>query len=147
MTRSTRRQILIIEDNPGDLVLIREALRMHSLECTLLHYANASDALRAIANCGDGDTAVPDLIMIDYNLPGGDARDILTAAAKNPNLASVPRAVVTSSVAPSDRIKVMQLGAHFIHKPCDFDEFMAAVGNGIRSLLANEGTASQGSCP
>jgi two-component system response regulator len=147
MTTSTTRRILIIEDNPGDLILIKEALRVHSLNCSLMHYATAADAVRAIADCGNGEIDVPDLIMVDYNLPGGDARDILVAAARNPKLAAIPRAVVTSSVAPSDRTKVMQLGAHFIHKPCDFDEFMSAVGNGVRALLASEGSAAQEACP
>lgn len=147
MSTSSTKRILIIEDNPGDLLLIKEALRIQSLDCSLTHYATTVEALRAIADCGNGDAELPDLIMVDYNLPGGDARDILAAVAKNPNLDGIPKAVVTSSVAPSDRMKAMQLGAHFIHKPCDFDEFMAAVGNGIRSLLASGGAASRGACP
>ena len=141
---STTRRILIIEDNPGDLLLIKEALRLFELDCSLIHYSTAAEALQAIGGLGWNGVQAPDLIMVDYNLPGGDARDILLAASKNPHLTDVPKAVVTSSVAPADRVKAVQLGAHFIHKPCDFDEFMNAVGNGIKSLLASAGTTSRG---
>jgi two-component system, chemotaxis family, response regulator Rcp1 len=134
------RSILLVEDNPGDLRLIEEALHVHGIDCRLLHFRTASEAICALENCGDDGASVPDLILLDYNVPGGDARDILAAASRNPSLSSIPKAVVTSSVAPGDREQALQLGAQcFIHKPCDLDRFLAEVGGKIAGLLQSGG--------
>jgi chemotaxis family two-component system response regulator Rcp1 len=128
--------ILLVEDNPGDVRLIEEALRMHALDYQLHHYETAEEAIRALNGCGSNGVQIPDLILLDYNVPRGDARDILAAAQKNPALAAVPRAVVTSSVAPKDREQALELGANcFIHKPQDLDSFLAEVGSKIIELL------------
>ena len=135
MTPGVRR-ILLVEDNPGDRRLIAEALRHHGIEFTLSHYEKADEAARAIETCGHDGKELPELILIDYNLPCGDARDVLTAAAGNPALAHVPRAVVTSSLAPQDREQALRLGARsFIYKPATLDDFLEEVGSSIAALL------------
>lgn len=129
-------RILLVEDNPGDVRLIQESLRMHGLECELVHVETADEAVRKVHLYGSDGLGVPDLILLDYNLPRGDAGDILAAAARNPALLRVPKAVVTSSVAPRDREQAMQLGAHcFINKPPDLDEFLTEVGSKVAQLL------------
>lgn len=129
--------ILLVEDNPGDLRLIQEALRVHRIDCRLAHYATVAEAIRAIRAYGTDGAELPALILLDYNIPGGDARDILAAASQNPMLDRVPKAVVTSSVAPADREQALRLGAQcFIHKPCELDQFLNEVGASIAGLLA-----------
>ena len=129
-------RILLVEDNPGDVRLIEESLRMHAVDYQLIHYETAEAAINALKDCGSDGNGVPDLILLDYNVPRGDARDILAAALKNPSLASIPKAVVTSSVAPRDREQAMGLGANcFINKPQSLDLFLSEVGSQILELL------------
>ena len=130
------RRILLVEDNPGDLRLIAEALSQRGVEFELRHYEKADDAVRAIGSCGCDGYELPELILVDYNLPCGDDRDVLTAAAANPALAGIPRAVVTSSLAPQDREHALRLGARaFIYKPVTLDDFLEEVGGSIVALL------------
>lgn len=132
-------RILLIEDNPGDVRLIQESLRMHAVEYKLTHLEKADDAIRAVSGCGLNGAEVPDLILLDYNLPRGDAGDILAAVSKNPALARIPKAVVTSSLAPKDREQALRLGADcFINKPADLDGFLTEVGGTIAALLRRE---------
>jgi CheY-like chemotaxis protein len=132
---SRPHQILLVEDNPGDVRLIRESLRAHQLNYELTHYETVDQAVQAVREYGQG-REVPDLILLDFNLPRGDARDVLAAASENPALAGVPKAVVTSSLAPRDRDQAMKLGANcFINKPPELDAFLSEVGSSIIALL------------
>src|SRR5947209_10552092 len=108
MTNGAHR-ILLVEDNPGDVRLIKESLSLYELDYDLTHIENVDDAIRAVNEYGLDGNGVPDLILLDYNLPRGDAGDILAAASKNPALAHVPKAVVTSSVAPKDMERSFEL--------------------------------------
>ena len=130
------RRIFLVEDNPGDLRLIQEALSLQEIQYDLTHVETADEAIRAINQYGSQAGNVPDLILLDFNIPRGDARDILMAVSKNPALKGIPKAVVTSSVAPRDRQQALDLGAQcFIYKPPDLDAFLAEVGSTIANLL------------
>ena len=134
--RTGPHRILLIEDNPGDVRLIKEALRVHAVDFQLTQIEKADDAIRTVNGYQANDPALPDLILLDYNLPRGDAADVLTAVAKNPALQRIPKAVVTSSLAPKDREQAMRLGANcFINKPPDLDGFLTEVGASIAALL------------
>jgi len=134
MNRSVR--ILLAEDNMADVWLIREALKRQSVECLIDHFLTAEDAIRAIERCGADGAAPPDLILVDYNLPNGDGGDVLAAAASNPHLAAVPRAILSSHLQPHERDRISSLGAaRFISKPADLHEFLAAVGATVNELV------------
>lgn len=129
-------QILLVEDNLGDVRLIEESLRGKGLDFKLTHYETADAAINALSRCGTNGNGVPELILLDFNVPRGDARDILAAAARNPALAAIPKAVVTSFLAPKDRAQALALGATcFIDKPPNLDSFLAEVGAKIVELL------------
>ena len=131
--------ILLIEDNPGDVRLIEESLRVHAVQYRLTHVEKADDAIRTVNSYGENRTDIPDLILLDYNLPRGDAGDVLAAVSKNPVLAKIPKAVVTSSLAPKDREHALRLGADcFINKPPDLDGFLNEVGGTIAALLRGQ---------
>ncbi len=133
------RRILLIEDNPGDVRLIRECLQERGIKYQLTHCNNVDAALRIVNSYGVEDAEVPDLMLLDYNLPRGDACSVLQAARENPALAHMRRAVVTSSVAPRDRKEALESGADsFIHKPADLDGFLNEVGGKIAQLLERE---------
>jgi CheY-like chemotaxis protein len=129
-------QILLIEDNPGDVRLIEECFRCRGIQYRLTHCDTIDAALRIVTTCGANDIPIPDLILLDYNLPRGDARSVLEAAGSNPALAHSRKAVITSSVAPKDQQDSLNAGADaFIYKPADLDAFLGNVGAKILELL------------
>jgi CheY-like chemotaxis protein len=129
-------RIFLAEDNLGDVFLIEEALRRQSLVCDIDHYATAEEAIQAAELCGNGGAPVPDLMMLDYNLPRGNGSDILAAAGRNLKLASVPKVIVTSFLQAEELAQALALGANcLITKPVDFETFMRDVGTKIADLL------------
>ena len=136
------KRIFLAEDNPADVWLIEEALKRRSIDFQLDHYADAETAIEAVRNCGSGDSQLPDLMLLDYNLPRGHGADILAAAAENPKLASVPKAILTSSLRPAELQQARELGAVcFITKPANLADFLREVGTTVAELLS--GTRSQ----
>ena len=135
-------RVLLVEDNPGDVRLIEESLRSQGLDFHLTHYETADTAIEALVRCGANGKGVPDLILLDFNVPRGDAQDILAAASTNTALVSVPKVIVTSFLAPKDRARALELGATcFINKPPNLDDFLAEVGTKIAELLRSASSA------
>ncbi len=79
---------------------------------------------------------MPDLVLLDYNLPRGHGGEILAAAAANPNLAEVPKAILSSFMQPQDVEKMLEMGAAcFIMKPAGLHDFLRDVGTKVSDLL------------
>jgi len=136
-------RIFLVEDNPGDVLLIREALRRAELPYSLDHHDTVASATAGLQDAGRAGGPVPDLILLDYNLPGGDGSDVLAAAAENPSLATVPRAVITSFLSPHEREQARRLGATcFMTKPASLNGFLEEVGCSISRLLVVPGNAA-----
>ncbi len=86
--------------------------------------------------CGVGGSPVPQLLLLDYNLPGGQGLDILTAAAQNPSLAGVPKAILSSFLKPNEVQDAIRMGAScFIAKPANLADFLRDVGAKVVDLL------------
>ena len=129
-------RIFLAEDNAADVWLIEEALRRKSIHFEIDNYTTAAEAIEAVTRCGLEDAPVPDLILLDYNLPSGHGADILAAAGQNPYVARVPKAIVTSFLQPGEMNHVIELGAAcVITKPAGLEEFMREVGGQIEALL------------
>jgi two-component system, chemotaxis family, response regulator Rcp1 len=129
--------ILLIEDNPGDVWLIEESLRAQGIRYNMRRCETVDEALQVVASYRADDPDVPGLILLDYNLPGGESLAVIEAAVKNPALAGARKAVITSSVSPRDRRNALQTGAEcFIYKPADLDSFLTNIGQAIQSLLS-----------
>jgi len=129
--------ILLIEDNLGDVRLIHECLRFYDIRYELTHCDTVESALYTVNAYRPGDAHVPDLILLDYNLPRGEARTVIAAAMENPALVHTLKAVVTSSVSQKDRQEALASGAdRFIYKPADLDAFLSEVGGKIARLLS-----------
>ena len=138
------RRIFLAEDNVADVVLVREALEQQSLNCELTAYPNAQAAILAAERCGTDGYPVPDLMLVDLNLPCGYGCDVLEAAARNPALNSVRKAILSSFVgSPGDVERARRLGATgFIMKPANLEEFLHDVGRQIAHLLESSSAAS-----
>ena len=129
-------RIYLAEDNSADVWLVEEALRRHSISFKIENFTTAMSAIEAILRYGEPDVPVPDLILLDYNLPGGHGGEILAAAAANPHLANVPRAIVTSFLQPAEIRSALAAGALcVITKPADLEGFMTEVGGKVKALL------------
>ena len=131
-----RVRILLAEDNAADVWLIEEAIRRQNIAFEIENYATAAEAIEAVRKCGVAEWPVPDLMLLDYNLPSGHGAEILEAAAENPRVAYVPKAILTSFLPPAESKKALQIGANcIITKPASLDEFMKEVGGKVAELL------------
>lgn len=129
-------RVVVIEDNPADVFLIREALREQGLECVLSIAEDGQEAMALVRQEGrDVSTIRPDLIILDLNLPKYSGKEILQSIRQSPALAQVPVAILTSSDSSKDRFEVIALGANrYIRKPLDLEGFLQ-IGVVLKELL------------
>jgi CheY-like chemotaxis protein len=126
-------RIVIVEDNQGDVYLLELALRSRAIDYELIRYQDGEEAIRAIS--ADG-AAIPDLILVDLNLPRREGFEVLQAIRRMPRFVGVPLGVFTSSETAKDRHRSALVGAErYIHKPPPLDEFIEQVGSAVEDLL------------
>jgi len=121
-------EILLVEDNPGDVVLTRRALKSGKVLHNL-HVANDGEAALAFLHDVEfGRAPRPDLILLDLNLPKVNGREVLKKIKSNDALASIPVVVLTTSKADEDVLKTYELHANsFITKPVDWQQFVNVI--------------------
>jgi two-component system, chemotaxis family, response regulator Rcp1 len=118
--------ILLVEDNPGDVRLTQEALRDGKLLNRLSAVTDGEQAMAFLRRQGSYAQAVrPDLILLDLNLPRKDGREVLADIKADPNLRRIPVVIVTSSHAEQDILKTYDMHANcYITKPVDLEKFV-----------------------
>lgn len=139
MSRSEDRpfRIVVVEDNAADIFLLEKALQSRNLIYQLDTYEDGERILKALSGGGG---FVPDLILLDLNLPRSDGFQVLSAMRSEPSLVGVPVGILTSSEAASDRHRVQLTGsARYIHKPPTLDDFLQQVGDAILEMLPENG--------
>lgn len=121
--------ILLVEDNPGDVRLTREALKDGKLAVNLHVAQNGVEAMAFLRREGEyADAPRPDLIFLDLNLPKKDGREVLAEIKSNDGLKNIPVVVLTSSEADTDIAKCYNLHANcYITKPVDMEQFATVV--------------------
>jgi CheY-like chemotaxis protein len=122
-------EILMIEDNPGDARLAREALKEGKILNTLYVMKDGREGLDFLYRRGRYlNVPKPDIILLDLNLPGLDGRQVLQEIKSNDSLKLIPVIVLTSSAAEEDILKSYDLHANcYIVKPVDFEKFTQIV--------------------
>ena len=122
-------EILLVEDNPGDVRLTQEALKEHKIVNSLQVAKDGVEAINFLRREGEHVDAVrPDLILLDLNLPKKDGREVLTEIKKDDDLRRIPVVVLTTSRAEEDIIRTYDCHANcYITKPVDFDQFINVV--------------------
>jgi chemotaxis family two-component system response regulator Rcp1 len=127
--RSKNIDILLVEDNPGDVRLTREALKEGKVLNTLYVAIDGVDALEFLNKQGRyADVPRPDIILLDLNLPRKDGRELLADIKNNPDLRKIPVVILTTSKAEEDILKSYDLHANcYITKPVDLDQFLDVV--------------------
>jgi len=141
--RKTR--ILVVEDNPADVHLLRLALERAELDCELIILEDGGEAMAMVQAPQDSQIGAPDLAILDLNLPKNDGLEVLAAMRANPDFARIPVAVLSSSSSPRDRVKMEAFGiACYIIKPLGLEEYMR-IGFTVREMLEKvDGASSKG---
>ncbi|MGE5486312.1 MAG: response regulator [bacterium] len=123
--------ILLVEDNPGDVDLTREGLRRGKVASNLAVLDSGSDVLPYLERRGRFVGApTPDLILLDLNLPGKDGREVLAELKNHPEYKRIPVVVMTSSEAEEDIVRAYTSHANcYITKPVDLKQFLKVVSS------------------
>src|SRR5918996_845764 len=122
-------QVLLVEDNPGDVRLTKEALKEGKLLNQLTVVGDGVEALSFLRKEGIyADALQPELILLDLNLPKKDGREVLAEIKADPNLRRIPVVVLTTSGAEQDILESYNLHANcYVKKPVDLDAFIEVV--------------------
>lgn len=122
-------EILLVEDNPGDADLARDALEKGKVRNNLHVVTDGEAAMAFLNKQGAYDVAPrPDLILLDLNLPKKDGREVLAEIKIDPDLKRIPVVVLTTSRDEEDVLKSYDLHANcYLAKPIQFDEFFTMV--------------------
>jgi chemotaxis family two-component system response regulator Rcp1 len=122
-------EILLVEDNPGDVRLVMEALKQAKVANKLHAVSNGLEAMAFLQREGKYNSAIrPDLILLDLNMPKKNGRETLAEIKQDPNLKRIPVVILTISKAEDDIIRAYDLNANcYITKPVDFEQFMAVI--------------------
>lgn len=140
--------ILLVEDNAADIYLLRQALKGTGLNIELTVIEDGAEALAFVR--GQGNYAalpVPDLAVLDLNLPKNGGTAVLEAMRKSESLSHVPVAIMSSTATPREQARTKELGIeHFITKPPDLDDFLQ-IGQVLKKMLlaGKHGSSSHGS--
>jgi CheY-like chemotaxis protein len=125
-------RILLVDDEPGDAHLMEIALRESPYPTRLQHVVDGVDALRMLRREGEfSEEPLPDLALIDINMPRMDGHELLEILRNDPQLATLPTVVITTSVARRDIERAYRLGARgYIAKPIDYNQLVESI-NGL----------------
>jgi chemotaxis family two-component system response regulator Rcp1 len=121
--------VLLVEDDPGDVLIAREAMAAGQLSTTIEVVTDGREAMAYLRReNGFADATRPDLILLDLNLPRMSGHEVLAEVKSDPELRRIPVVVLTTSQTHEDIVKSYDLHASVhVSKPVDFDEFASVV--------------------
>lgn len=121
--------VLLVEDDPGDTLMIREAFADNKVRNTLSCVTDGVEAMEYLRRRGRyANARRPDLILLDLNLPRKDGREVLAEIKGDEQLGTIPVVVLTTSAAEEDVLRSYRLHANaYVTKPVDFDRFIEVV--------------------
>ena len=135
-------EILLAEDNPADVYLIREALREHGVQCPIHVVWDGKEVLQFIADAGA--MSHLGLIILDLNRPRHDGIEVLQRLRETDGTSHIPVVVLTSSDSPRDRIVASELGAaSYLRKPSGLEQFLS-LGGVFKKLLSSTQANAEG---
>lgn len=122
-------EVLLVEDDPGDILITREAFAHHKIHNTLRVARDGQEGLDYLYQRGSHEGATrPDLILLDLNLPKYDGHQLLEKIKSDPALCHIPVVVLTTSAAEEDILRSYRLHANaYVTKPVGFEQFMNVI--------------------
>lgn len=121
--------VLLVEDDDGDVLMTREAFEHHKIRNNLHVVRDGEEALQFLRREGEYEDAPrPGLVLLDLNLPRRDGREVLAEMKSDPELRVIPVVVLTTSEAEEDILRSYTLHANaYVSKPVDFDRFIDVI--------------------
>ncbi len=121
--------VLLVEDDDGDVLMTREAFEHHKIRNNLHVVRDGEEALQFLRREGEYENAPrPGLVLLDLNLPRRDGREVLAEMKSDPELRVIPVVVLTTSEAEEDILRSYTLHANaYVSKPVDFDRFIDVI--------------------
>jgi chemotaxis family two-component system response regulator Rcp1 len=136
-----RLTVMIVEDNRADVYLLKEALHKAKIDFTPLVFEDGESALRYVeAEAGRGGKPIPDVAILDLNVPKRDGSELLACIRRTPGLWEIPVVMLSSSPKRVMQEQAPQADCYIV-KPCELNEFLA-IGEQIRECV----NASQSTC-
>lgn len=136
-------EILLAEDNPADVYLIREALKEHGIDSPVHVVWDGKEVLQFIEQASSAAHRLG-LIILDLNLPRHDGIEVLQRLRETEGLSHVPVVVLTSSDSPRDRVVASEFGATcYLRKPFSLEQFLS-LGGVFKDLLVSSKKAAEG---
>lgn len=133
---TARPFILLVEDSPADVFLIRQAFQVHDVSANLQCAADGDEAIRIIDQLDAANGTCPQLILLDLNLPGRTGVDVLRHLRQSSRCRRTPVIIVTSSNAQADHSITEELGADdYFQKPLKLDQFLE-IGRVVKDFLS-----------
>lgn len=129
-------RLLLVEDSPGDVYLVREAIKREGLNVALEVADNGETAIEIFDRVDeDPSEAPPGLLLIDLNIPRKDGTHVLNRLRRSPRCGEIPVIMISSSDSPMDRGRALELGVkEYFRKPSSLVEFMS-LGKTVRRVL------------
>src|ERR1700729_3684925 len=121
--------VLLVEDDEGDVLMTREAFEFYKIRNTLHVVSDGAQALEFLRRTGSyADAPRPGLVLLDVNLPRVSGLEVLAELKQDPELMAVPVVMLTTSQADEDILRSYKLHPNaYVSKPVDFDQFTAAI--------------------
>lgn len=127
------KHIILIEDNEGDALIIEEALATSGLICEVTRFRDGNDAIGSLLEEG---ARIPDMILLDLNMPRSNGLDVLRIIRNTPRLTDVRVGILTGSGAASDQLRANVLGAtRYVHKSASYDDCVEGVRKAVAEML------------
>jgi two-component system response regulator len=123
-------KVMLVEDNPEDVAFTRIMLRKNKLDRHLVVAENGKIAIQALEHLAEDESKIPDLILLDINLPDISGMDVLTRLKRDSRFAQIPIVMLTGSNVDDDIQKSYDLGAStYLVKPISKDALMLVIEN------------------
>ena len=121
--------VLLVEDDPGDILMTREAFEHHKIQNKLHVVTDGEQALQFLNQTGEyADAPRPGLVLLDLNLPRRSGHEVLAELKEDPGLRVIPVVILTTSQAEEDILRSYSLHANaYVSKPVDFERFMDVI--------------------
>ena len=127
--------LLLVEDSPGDVFLVKEAMKEEGLECQLEVADDGEAAIELLNRVDQGAKSAPNLLLLDLNVPRQNGTEVLERVRRSPRCGKAPVVMMSTSDAPAERQRALELGAtEYFRKPSTLAEFME-LGKLVRRLL------------